>query len=65
MSDGDYAFPFDPESEKRRMKQLEINQKFLLDAIFEIHDNLCPKQYGTWQDKVKQAVEASKKLKKD
>ncbi len=49
--------------EKRRANQLEINQKFLLDAIMGIHANLCPKGYGTWQMKVGQAVEASKKMK--
>lgn len=59
----DAEFPFDKDSEKRRLKQLEINQAFLLDAIMKIHSNLCPKQFGTWQMKVEQAVNASKEIK--
>ena len=48
------------EATKRRAKQLDINCKFLLDAIEEIHRNLCPGPGGTWQDRVRRAVEASK-----
>jgi hypothetical protein len=58
--DIDNDFPFDKDSEKRRLKQLEINQTFLLNAIMEIHSNLCPDKFGTWQMKVEQAVAASK-----
>ena len=53
-----------PEATKMRIKQLEINCKFLTDAIDIIHHNLCPGPGGTWQDRVRRAVEASKKLKR-
>jgi len=52
------------EATKRRAKQLEVNCKFLLDAIEIIYGNLCTGPGGTWQDRVRLAVEASKKLKK-
>ena len=52
-----------PGDTKRRLKQMDINFKFVFNAIEEIHANLCPGQTGTWQDRVKQAVEASKSKK--
>jgi len=48
---------------KRRMRQLDVNCKFLIDAVEVIHMNLCPEGTGTWQDKVKQAVAASIRMK--
>jgi hypothetical protein len=43
---------------------MNINFNFVFKAIEEIHANLCPGQNGSWQDRVRQAVEASKKLKR-
>ncbi len=53
-----------PEATKMRIKQLEINCKFLTDAIDIIYHSLCTGPGGTWQDRVRLAVEASMKLKK-
>ena len=59
--------PNDPlygfEATKRLLAQMNINFDFVLNAIEEIHRNLCPGPGGTWQDRVRRAVEASKKLK--
>jgi hypothetical protein len=47
-------------NEERRLKQMDVNFKFVMNAIDQIHENLCPGQFGTWQDRVKQSIEASK-----
>jgi len=52
-----------PGDNKRRLRQMSINFNFVFKAIEEIHRNICPGQNGSWQDRVKQAVEASIKLK--
>jgi len=52
------------EATKRRAKQLEVNCKFLMDAIEIIYRNLCTGPGGGWQDRVRLAVEASNKLKR-
>jgi len=49
-------------TEKQRLKQLEINCRWLVDITDRIHDALCPGQYGTWQERAKQAVEAAERL---
>ncbi len=46
----------------QRLKQMEINCRWLMDITDRIHDALCPGQYGTWQDRAKQAVEAAERL---
>ncbi len=53
-----------PGDRLRQLKQMNINFDFVFKAIEEIHRNLCPGQVGSWQDRVLQAVEASKKFKK-
>src|SRR5574337_543446 len=50
---------------QERLQQMDINFKFVLAAIEKIHDNLCSSQNGTWQDRVRQAIEASANLKQD
>ena len=50
-------------NEERREKQMDIDFRFVFNAIERIHENICPGQYGTWQERVRQAVESSKKLK--
>lgn len=59
--DNNEIFPGDT---KHKLKQMNINFNFVFKAIEEIHANLCPGQNGSWQDRVRQAVEASKKLKR-
>jgi len=58
----DVLFGF--EATKRRANQLEINCKFLMDAIETIYGNLCTGPGGTWQDRVRLAVDASIKLRR-
>lgn len=60
--------PNDPlhgfEATKRQLAQTDMNFIFVLNAIETIYSNLCPgKPGGTWQDRVRLAVEASKKYK--
>lgn len=52
----------DLEDLKRQSKQNEINADWLIKVVDEIHSNLCPGQSGTWQDRVKQAVVASRRI---
>jgi len=49
-------------TERQRLKQMEINCRWLMDVTDRIHDALCPNQCGTWQDRAKQAVEAAERL---
>lgn len=49
-------------TERQRLKQMEINCRWLMDITDRIHDALCPGQYGTWQERAKQAVEAAERL---
>lgn len=46
--------------EKQRLKQMEINCKWLVEVIDQMHDIICPGQYGTWQDRARQVLEAVK-----
>ena len=45
-----------------RLKQLEINCRWLVEITDRIHDALCPGQYGTWQDRAKQAAETAERM---
>lgn len=51
------------EAVKQTNKRLEINCKWLLGNLDEIHACLCPGKTGTWQMRVEQAVEAAKTVK--
>ena len=42
-----------------RIKQLELNCKWLIDKIDVIHDALCPEKTGTWQGRAQQAANAA------
>jgi hypothetical protein len=48
--------------EKQRAEQLGINCRWLIEKIDRIHRALCRGQYGTWQQRVEQAVEAAERL---
>jgi len=48
---------FDAANEKRRADQLGTNVKWLIDMFDRMHYVMCPKQNGSWQDRVKQVVE--------
>jgi len=48
-------------TERQRLKQLEINCRWLVAITDRIHDALCPGQYGTWQERAKQAAEAAER----
>lgn len=50
------------DSEKQRADQLGINCRWLIDKIDRVHRALCPGQYGTWQQRAEQAVEAAKRI---
>lgn len=52
----------DLEDLKRQSKQNEINAAWLIKVVDEIHSNLCPGKSGTWQDRARQAVVASRKI---
>lgn len=43
-------------------EQSRINFKFVLSAIEEMHNILCPAHIGTWQEKVKFLLSEIKKL---
>jgi hypothetical protein len=45
-----------------RVNQIEANTRWLIAQIDEIHAALCPDKNGAWQERVRQAVEATKKL---
>lgn len=45
--------------EKRRADQIDTNFKYVFGILEKIHDNLCPNQYGTWQNRCEQALKAS------
>lgn len=45
-----------------RIRQTDVNFNFVFDTIEQIHANLCPEQSGTWQDRVNQAVQASRRI---
>ena len=47
---------------KRRANQAVVNFNWILNQMEIIHDNLCPEKFGTWQDRVNQIVEESKKM---
>jgi len=36
--------------------------RWLLEKLDDIHDALCPGQFGTWQQRAEQAVDAAKRL---
>ena len=46
-------------AELNQIKQMQINQKFLIGCIDAIHAALCPGQTGTWQVRAEQAVIAA------
>ncbi len=50
---------------QERLKQIDINFKFVFSAIEKIHDNICSGQNGTWQDRTRQTVLAAITLKQD
>lgn len=52
----------DPDGENRRVQQLEINMKFLLQCTDTICYNLRPDFIGTWQQRAEAACEASKQI---
>jgi hypothetical protein len=39
--------------------------RWLLEKLDDIHDVLCPGQFGTWQQRAEQAVEAAKRISKE
>jgi hypothetical protein len=43
-------------------RQQEINFKYLLNQIDEIHAVLCPGKVSTWQGRAEQALDAAKKI---
>ena len=49
----------------RQLEQLKRNAAWLREQIDIIHDNLCPGRLGTWQDRVIQAVTASRQPRLD
>jgi hypothetical protein len=51
-----------PESEHDRAEQLARNVRWLIGRLDAIHDCLCPLQWGTWQERADQSVEAAKKV---
>ena len=48
-------------AEKQRVDQLSVNCQWLIDKIDRIHQALCPRQFGTWQQRAEQAVEAAER----
>ena len=48
--------------EQRRVKQLETNQRWLLECTDEICYALCPDFIGTWQQRAEQAVKRAKEI---
>lgn len=48
-------------AEKQRADQLSVNCQWLIDKIDRIHQALCPRQFGTWQQRAEQAVEAAER----
>lgn len=65
MPDSDFLDS--PEMQKMRIKQLEINCKWLTDKMDIIHSCLCsgPRQNGTWQQRAEHAVKAAQLIKKE
>lgn len=53
---------FGPDADKRRLKQLELNQRFLISKFDELHAILCPRKMGTWQQRIEQVIVAVKEL---
>jgi hypothetical protein len=45
-----------------RLKRMTRNCVFLMAMIDSIHDSLCPKLSGTWQQRAEQARAAALKL---
>ena len=52
-------------AEKQRVDQLSVNCQWLIDKIDRIHQALCPRQFGTWQQRAEQAVEAAERRSND
>ena len=48
---------------ERQGKQLKINEHFILDAVDQIHDCICPGKDGDWQARARQAVQEARSLK--
>ena len=42
-----------------QVEQCGVNIRYLLESIDHIHNNLCPDDSGTWQQRVEQAKKAS------
>lgn len=59
------SFIDSPEMVKQRAKQLDINCRWLMNQIDQIHEVLCPGKIGTWQDRATNSVEAAKKIVKE
>lgn len=53
---------FGPTDVERRTKQLELNQRVLISKFDELHAILCPKQMGTWQQRIEQVIVAVREL---
>ncbi len=48
-----------------RVNQLEVNYRWLIARMDEIHAALCPDKNGTWQERARQAAEAAVKVQVD
>ncbi len=48
-----------------RVNQLEVNYRWLIARMDEIHAALCPDKNGTWQERARQAAEAAVKVQAD
>ena len=52
---------FGADAERRRADQLAVNCRWLIAQMDRVHAALCPGRSGTWQDRVRQAVESAEK----
>lgn len=53
---------FGPNAVNRRLKQLELNQRWLIAKFDELHAILCPNKHGTWQQRIEQVCDVVKQL---
>ncbi len=47
---------------ERELKQLKVNERWLIEQIDAVHSILCSNRVGTWQDRARQVVKAAKKI---
>jgi hypothetical protein len=51
-----------PKCTEDRDQRQSVNRQFLIDCVDRIHDALCPRLSGTWQQRCEQAVVAAELL---